>query len=120
MVSHPPDGSAPRGVVRLLNTAAGRVLCLAGEVDGVVVRSFLERYGREPVRIDGIDAGSVTALSAPALDLVRDHLDAAARTGRHVVLRRPATVTRRGDRAGAAGLTPESAQAAAQAADWYV
>jgi len=117
VVSHPPDGPGPRGVVRLLNTAAGRVLCLAGEVDGVVVRSFLERYGREPVRIDGIDAGSVTALSATALDLVRAHLDAAERAGRQVALRRPATVTRPGDMGGASRVTPEIAQAAAHAAD---
>jgi hypothetical protein len=92
--------------VRLLNTAAGRVLCLAGEVDGAVVASFLERYGREPVRIDGLDAGSVTALSAPALDLVRDHLDAAAQAGRPVALR---------------GRFPEErAQAAARAADGFL
>jgi hypothetical protein len=104
VVRHPPDG--PRGVVRLLNTAAGRVLCLAGEVDGVVVSSFLERYGHEPVRIDGIDAGSVTSLSASALALVRDHLDAAERAGRQVALR---------------GRFPrESAQAAAQAADGFL
>jgi len=86
-VTDASDGRTPRGVVRLLNTAAGRVLCLAGEVDGGVVSSFLERYGREPVRIDGIDTGSVTALSPPALDLVRDHLDAAARAGRQIARR---------------------------------
>jgi hypothetical protein len=86
VVSHAPDLPSPRGVVRLLNTAGGRVLCLAGEVDSAVVASFLERYGREPVRIDGIDAGSVIALSAPAMDLVRDHLDAAAVAGRQVTL----------------------------------
>jgi len=103
VVPHSPDGPPARGVVRLLNTAAGRVLCLAGEVDGVVVSAFLERYGREPVRIDGIDAGSVTTLSPPALDLVRDHLDAAFRSGRRVTLR--------------GRLPRECAQAAAQAAD---
>jgi hypothetical protein len=75
-----------RGRVRLLNTAGGRVLCLAGEVDGEVVESFLRRYGPEPARIDGIDAGSVTALSAPALELLHDHLDAAVRAGRPVVV----------------------------------
>ena len=78
---------APRGVVRLLNTAGGRVLCLAGDVDAASVDSFLRRYGREPARIDGIDAGSVTALSAPALDLLVDHLDAAGYAGRPVALR---------------------------------
>jgi anti-anti-sigma regulatory factor len=82
----PPAGSAPRGIVRLLNTAGGRVLCLAGEVDGVAVAAFLQRYGREPVRIDGIDAGSVTSFSASALELVLDHLDAAGRAGRPVVV----------------------------------
>jgi anti-anti-sigma regulatory factor len=82
----PPAGSAPRGIVRLLNTAGGRVLCLAGEVDGAAVGAFLQRYGREPVRIDGIDAGSVTSLSASALELVLDHLDAAGRAGRPVVV----------------------------------
>jgi hypothetical protein len=104
VVPQPPEG--PRGVVRLLNTAAGRVLCLAGVVDGATVASFLDRYGAEPVRIDAIDALSVTVLSAPACDLVRDHLEAAARAGRHVTLR--------------GRLPPENAQAAAQAADGYV
>jgi hypothetical protein len=77
-----------RGVVRLLNTAGGRVLCLAGAVDAAAVDSFWQRYGREPARVDGIDAGSVTWLSAPALDLLLDHLDAADRAGRPVTLRR--------------------------------
>jgi hypothetical protein len=86
VTSPPPEGSAARGIVRLLNTAGGRVLCLAGEVDEVAVDSFVRRYGREPVRIDGIDAGSVTALSAPALALVLDHVEAAGRAGRTVVL----------------------------------
>jgi hypothetical protein len=48
VTSLPSDGPAARGVVRLLNTAGGRVLCLAGEVDGRVVDYFLRRYGREP------------------------------------------------------------------------
>jgi hypothetical protein len=84
----PSDGSASRGIVRLLNTASGRVLCLAGEVDATAVHSFLRRYGREPVRIDGIDAGSATSLSPAAVALVRDHLDAAVRSGRQVALHR--------------------------------
>jgi hypothetical protein len=83
-----------RGIVRLLNTAGGRVLCLAGEVDGAVVQSFLQRYGREPVRVDRIDAGSVTALSAPGQELVREHLDAAWRAGRPVTLDRSPLVER--------------------------
>ena len=73
-----------RGIVRLLNTADGRALCLAGEVDADAVDSFLRRYGREPVRVDRIDTGSVTALSEPAVDLVLDPLDAAGRAGREV------------------------------------
>src|SRR5688500_17709883 len=85
---------APRGVVRLLNTAGGRVLCLAGDVDGTVVDGFLRRYGREPARIDGIDAGSVTALSTPALELLLDHLDAARYAGRPVALRLSIAVER--------------------------
>jgi anti-anti-sigma regulatory factor len=75
-----------RGIIRLLNTAGGRVLCLAGEVDGAAVNGFLQRYGREPARIDGIDAGSVTCLSSPALELLLDHLDAAERAGRPVAV----------------------------------
>jgi hypothetical protein len=83
-------GSAARGVVRLLNTSGGGVLCLAGQVDEAVVAAFLQRYGREPARVDRIEAGSVTSLSTPALDLVLDHLDAAERAGRPVaVLRSP-------------------------------
>ena len=83
-------GSAARGVVRLLNTSGGRVLCLAGQVDETVVAAFLQRYGREPARVDRIEAGSVTWLSPPALDLVLDHLHVAELAGRAVpVLRSP-------------------------------
>ncbi|MCW2697287.1 MAG: uncharacterized protein JWR62_2372 [Modestobacter sp.] len=92
--SPPTDRPAVRGLIRLLNTAGGPVLCLAGEVDGAVVDAHLRRYGREPMRIDGIDAGSVTSLSAPALDLVLDHLDAARQAGRDVRVRRSPLVER--------------------------
>lgn len=77
-----------RGVIRLLNTADGRLLVLAGNVDGPVVEDFLRRYGREPARIDGIDAGSVTDFSGPAFELLRDYLDAAERAGRPVRVHR--------------------------------
>jgi hypothetical protein len=80
--------------VRLLNTADGRVLCLAGEVDAPSVEGYLRRYGHEPMPVDGIDAGSVTRLSMPALDLVLDHLAAADRAGRTVRVRRSPTVER--------------------------
>jgi hypothetical protein len=80
-------GPAGPGIVRLLNTSAGRVLVLAGRVDGAVVDSFHRRYGREPARIDGIDARSVTSLSDAGLELVREHLDAARWSGRPVALR---------------------------------
>jgi hypothetical protein len=84
-----PSSPAPgSGLVRLLNTAGGRVLCLAGAVDATSVDAFVRRYGREPMPVDGIDAGSVTALSMPALDLLLDHLDAARRAGRPVRVRR--------------------------------
>jgi anti-anti-sigma regulatory factor len=86
VTSLPSNGSAARGVVRLLNTAGGRVLCLAGEVDGDAVDDFLRRYGREPARIDRIDAGSVTSLSPAALALVLDHLHAAEGAGRPVTV----------------------------------
>ena len=88
VTSLPADGpAAARGIVRLLNTAGGRVLCLAGEVDMAAVDSFLRRYRREPAQVDGIDAGSVTSLSTSALELILDHLDAAGRAGRPVALR---------------------------------
>jgi hypothetical protein len=88
-VTAPSSTSVPgSGLVRLLNTADGRVLCLAGAVDETSVASFVGRYGREPMPVDGIDAGSVTALSMPALDLLLDHLDAAERAGRPVRVRR--------------------------------
>ncbi|WP_232797115.1 hypothetical protein [Blastococcus atacamensis] len=85
---------ASRGLVRLLNTAGGRVLCLAGNIDAAAVDSHLRRYGREPMPVEGIDAGSVTGLSAPALDLVLDHLDAAERAGRPIRVRRSPAVER--------------------------
>jgi ABC-type transporter Mla MlaB component len=88
------DGSAARGIVRLLNTAAGRVLVLAGEVDGEAVEDYLRRYGREPARIDGIDTGSVTSLSPAGLELLQDHLEAARRSGRPVTLRRTPDIER--------------------------
>jgi len=83
-----------RGIVRLLTTSAGRALCLAGEVDEAVVEGHLQRYGREPMPVDVIDAGSVTRLSTPALDLVLDHLRAAAEAGRTVPVRRSPPVER--------------------------
>jgi hypothetical protein len=82
------------GVVRLLNTSAGRTLCLAGNVDRATVEGHLRRYGREPMPVDVIDAGSVTRLSMPALDLVLDHLAAAERAGRTVPVRRSPSVER--------------------------
>ncbi len=95
MSAPPSSGPAPvRGVVRLLNTSGGRVLCLAGAVDAALVESFLRRYGREPARVEGIDAGSVTSLSPPSLQLVLDHLDAAERAERAVALRRSDPVQR--------------------------
>lgn len=87
MTSLPADASTRRGVVRLLNSSGGPVLCLAGEVGPAAVESFLRHYGREPVAVGSIDAGSVTALSAPARELVLDHLDAAGRAGRPVTVR---------------------------------
>jgi hypothetical protein len=85
----------------LLNTSGGAALCLAGEVDAATVAAHLTRYGREPMPVDVIDAGSVTRLSGPALDLVLDHLDAAERAGRTVRVRRSPPVERL---LGAAGL----------------
>jgi hypothetical protein len=82
------------GIVRLLNTAGGRALCLAGEVDATSVDSFVRRYGREPMPVDVIDAGSVTGLSRPALDLLLDHLALAERAGRRVRVRRSPPVER--------------------------
>lgn len=74
----------PHGVVRLLNTSAGRALCLAGEIDERAVDAYRHRYGREPARIDRVDAGSVTSLSPSGLELLREHLEAARWAGRPV------------------------------------
>ena len=90
----PPPPAPVRGLVRLLNTADGRALCLAGAVDAGAVAAFQQRYGREPARIEVLDAGSVTSLSGAALELVRDHLDAAALAGRNVRVRRSPAVAR--------------------------
>lgn len=83
-----------RGVVRLINTSTGGVLCLAGAVDADVVGAFHARHGREPMPVAGIDAGSVTSLSAAGLDLVLDHLDAAQLRGNFLRVRRSPTVER--------------------------
>jgi anti-anti-sigma regulatory factor len=93
-VAVPTPAGQPRGVVRLLNTSGGGALCLAGEVDAAAVEAFHRRYGLEPTRVAVIDAGSVTALSAAALDLLLDHLDAAERAGRPVRVRRSPLVER--------------------------
>ena len=82
-----------RGVVRLLNTAGGRALVLAGEVDAAAVEAFWRCYGREPVRVDRVDAGSVTALSPSGRELLADTLGAAELAGRPVALR-PSPVVR--------------------------
>jgi ABC-type transporter Mla MlaB component len=76
----------PRGVVRLLNTADGHVLSMAGEVDERAVEDFHDRYGREPARIDRVEAGSVTAMSPSGLALLREHLAAARWAGRPVTV----------------------------------
>jgi anti-anti-sigma regulatory factor len=82
------------GIVRLLNTAGGRVLCLAGAVDAAAVEAFVRRYGREPARVDLIDAGSVTSLSPAGLQLLLDHLETAERAGRDVPVRQSPVVAR--------------------------
>ena len=99
----PPSDSlaTARGVVRLLNTSAGGVLCLAGDIDAGAVADFRRRYGREPARVGAIDAGSVTSLSEPAVEFLLDHLAVAERAGRVVPLRRSAEVDRSLMRAGA-------------------
>jgi anti-anti-sigma regulatory factor len=98
-----------RGIVRLLNTSRGGVLCLAGEVDSAAVASFVARYGREPARVAAIDAGSVTALSPSGVELLLDHLEVAARAGRPVALRRSPVVARLLTAAGA-GVLARSAE----------
>jgi hypothetical protein len=92
-VTSPTDGlRAARGVVRLLNTSGGGALCLAGAVDGAAVDSFHRRYGREPARVEVIDARSVTSLSPRVVELLVEHLAAGHRAGRPVLLRRSAPV----------------------------
>lgn len=82
------------GLVRLLNTCDGGVLCLAGAVTAEVVADFHARHGHEPVPVAAIDAGSVTSMSAAGLDLVVDHLDAASLRGRGLPVRRSPAVER--------------------------
>ncbi|SFO72185.1 hypothetical protein SAMN05660464_0752 [Geodermatophilus dictyosporus] len=94
-MTSPTDGlRAAWGVVRLLNTSGGGVLCLAGAVDGAAVASFHRRYGREPAHVAVIDARSVTSLSPPVVELLVEHLVAGYRAGRPVLLRRSAPVER--------------------------
>jgi anti-anti-sigma regulatory factor len=88
------DLRTARGVIRLLNTSDGGVLCLAGQVDAAAVTDFVRRYGREPARVAAIDAGSVTALSPSGLEILLDHLELARLQGREVTLR-PSPAVRR-------------------------
>ncbi|MGY1605550.1 MULTISPECIES: hypothetical protein [unclassified Geodermatophilus] len=83
----PVSAVTRRGVVRLLNTSGGRVLVLAGEVDAAAVEAFWRCYGREPVRVDVVDARSVTALSPSGRELLAGTLECAERSGRPVALR---------------------------------
>ena len=88
------DLRTARGVIRLLNTSEGGALCLAGDVDVAAVADFVRRYGREPVRVAAIDAGSVTGLSPSGLEILLDHLEVAERTGRPAALRSSPVVAR--------------------------
>ena len=90
----PDSAVSRRGVVRLLNTTGGRLLCLAGAVDAAAVDAFWRRYGREPARIERIDARSVTTLSGAGAELLLDHVEAAELAGRPVELRPSPAVTR--------------------------
>ena len=81
------DLRTARGVVRLLNSSSGGVLCLAGEVDAAAVADFVRRYGREPARVAVVDAGSVTALSPSGLEILLDHLEVARLSGSPADLR---------------------------------
>ncbi len=83
----PVPAGARRGVVRLLNTSAGGVLVLAGVVDAAAVEEFRRCYGAEPVRVDVVDARSVTALSPTGRELLADTLEEARWSGRAVTLR---------------------------------
>lgn len=88
------DLRTARGVIRLLNSSGGGVLCLAGDVDSAAVADFVRRYGREPARVSAIDAGSVTALSPSGLEILLDHLEVAARSGCPAALSRSPVVAR--------------------------
>ncbi len=90
----PVSAVSRRGVVRLLNTSDGRVLVLAGEVDASAVEAFWRCYGREPVRVDVVDARSVTALSPSGRELLADTLEEARWSGRTVALRSSPAVAR--------------------------
>ena len=92
--TRPVDLGRASGIVRLINTSGGGVLCLAGDVSAEVIADFHRRHGREPHVVDAIDAGSVTALSPDAVDLVLEHLDAASTRGREIRVRRSPVVER--------------------------
>ncbi len=87
-------------MVRLLVTSGGRALALAGDVDAAAVEAFWRCYGREPVRVDVVDARSVTALSPSGRELLAGTLGEAHRSGRPVALRCSPVVSRALTRAG--------------------
>jgi anti-anti-sigma regulatory factor len=99
------DLRTARGVIRLLNSSSGGVLCLAGEVDAAAVTDFVRRYGREPARVAVVDAGSVTALSPSGREILLDHLEVARRTGRPATLRSSPAAARALAAAGEKGQT---------------
>ncbi len=90
----PVSAVTRRGVVRLLDTSGGRVLVLAGVVDAAAVELFRRCYGSEPVRVDVVDARSVTALSPTGRELLTDTLHRAEQAGRVVAVRSSPVVRR--------------------------
>jgi anti-anti-sigma factor len=63
------------------------VLCLVGEIDGLVVAQFEESVGHEYPAVDAFDAGATTFLSSAALRLVLAIRERSLASGRPAVLR---------------------------------
>lgn len=76
------------GLITLNQQGTDPVLCLAGEIDLMVVETFEAANGRIPTPVSYIDAGHVTFIGSAGVQLLLRWVRHSAQAGRPAVLRR--------------------------------
>jgi anti-anti-sigma factor len=76
------------GVITVEEQDGDRVMCLAGEIDVMVVDAFEAGPGLAPTPVDVIDAGQVTFIGSTGVQLLLRWAQRAEEAGRPIVLRR--------------------------------